>query len=626
MPAKHTFAILFAFILCLYISPSVLAADEANVIIGYDNEVGKQQIIDSSNSVDYEFDHLQAVSVSIDSKKLEMLEANPNIKYIEENAKVQLADNGLITEIPELDGTSETERWNIHFTGVTKAWEEGFTGKNVNIAIIDTGISTHSELHVKGGVSTVDYTEDWLDDHGHGTHVAGTISAIKNNQGVVGIAPGANIFAVKALDYNGDGHLADVIDGIRWAVENNMDIINLSLGTQEVNKPFKEAIDYAYNQGALIVAASGNDGNGTPVTFPAKYENVIAVSAVNARMELAGFSSTGREVEFSAPGVGIVSTYLNGSYGFANGTSQASPHVTGMLAILKQKYPGMHNNALRKALLEHVNDLGEPGRDPLFGYGFIRYHALDTTPPEEVQNIEVMEQTSDSVTLQWDMPKDEDLHQVNIFLNDVYHGTVLQNEVSMYTLENLEADKKYYVTFYSEDISGNISSGKNYRIKTLNKNKVEVVEEKEDDAEGRQENHKKEESPENHVAPENKEMKNNHISKEQPERQNSESKQEVESDNVNDDVNTNDEIENEQDEKETDDEEEKDSQAKSSNEDETEVEKKKENNKDNRVEKQEKESKEREADSDSEEEEKGFFQKIVDFFIGLFEAFIDLFR
>ncbi|MFD1037203.1 S8 family peptidase [Virgibacillus byunsanensis] len=347
---------------------------EMDVIIGYENDIGKQLIIEKSNEVDYEFNSLSAISVSIDQGNLDDLRQNSNITYIEDNVPISLTNDGQsIEEISEYNKLTEEEYWNIESINSYFAWGDGISGKDINIAVIDTGISTHSDLRVSGGYSSVDYTLEWKDDNGHGTHVAGVIGAERNDSGVVGVAPEANLFAVKALDRNGEGNLFDLLEAIEWSIKNDMDIINLSLGTNYDSPRLMEILDIAYESGILIVGASGNGGENSSVIYPAKYENVIGVSAVDEQLSIASFSSRGSEVEFSAPGLNIVSTFLGNSYGIADGTSQATPHVSGMLALLKQKFPKMTPVELRKELVNNVKDLGESGRDSLYGHGFIKY-------------------------------------------------------------------------------------------------------------------------------------------------------------------------------------------------------------------------------------------------------------
>nr|MDH3155108.1 S8 family peptidase [Bacillus licheniformis] len=217
------------------------------------------------------------------------------------------------------------------------------TGKQVKIAVIDSGISPHEELSIAGGASMVGYTASYRDDNGHGTHVAGIIGAKHNGRGIDGIAPGARLYAVKALDRNGAGDLKGILQGIDWSIQHGIDIINMSLVVSGDSQVLHDAVDKAYKRGIILVGASGNAGNGKSVYYPAAYSGVIAVSATNEKNQIASFSNTGGAVEFSAPGTSIISTSSDRGYAIGSGTSQATPHVTGMFALLKQLYPTASN-------------------------------------------------------------------------------------------------------------------------------------------------------------------------------------------------------------------------------------------------------------------------------------------
>jgi minor extracellular protease Epr len=269
--------------------------------------------------------------------------------------------------------SQEKSQWNFQAMKAQLAFDNGYTGKNVKIAVIDTGVAPHKDLKIAGGVSTVDGVSSYVDTNGHGTHVAGIINAQPNSFGTVGIAPDAKLYAVKAVSGNNGGKLSDIVEGIEWAIANKMDIISLSIGIKTDEKALRDVVQKAYDQGILIVASSGNDGSNSPVLYPAKYPEVIAVSAVDKSMNQASFSSQGGEVDFTAPGVDVVSTYLNGQYALISGTSQATPHIVGMLALLKEKYPNKTNVELEQELRSLSTDLGSKGKDNIFGYGFVSY-------------------------------------------------------------------------------------------------------------------------------------------------------------------------------------------------------------------------------------------------------------
>lgn len=351
-------------------------SSEKEVIVVYKNKDGKETVLDSDAEVEQQYQHLPAVAVTADPETVKEFKQDPDILYVENNVTFTAADNTDLKVLSEnADTTDNFEQWNLEPIQVKQAWKEGLTGKNVKIAVIDSGISPHDDLSISGGYSAVSYTSSYKDDNGHGTHVAGIIGAKHNGYGIDGIAPEAQIYAVKALDQNGSGDLQGLLKGIDWSIANGMDIVNMSLGTSSDSQILHDAMDKAYEKGVLLVAASGNEGIGKPVNYPAAYSSVVAVSATNQHNQLAAFSTTGNQVEFSAPGTDITSTYLHQYYATGSGTSQATPHAAAMFALLKQRDPGNTNVHLRALMQKNIVDLGITGRDQQFGYGLIRYKA-----------------------------------------------------------------------------------------------------------------------------------------------------------------------------------------------------------------------------------------------------------
>ena len=248
--------------------------------------------------------------------------------------------------------------WGVNRVHAPAAWDVT-EGAGVKVAIIDTGIDlNHSDLagKVDGGYSAITKTEkpeDYQDDNGHGTHVSGTIAALRDGKGVVGVAPKARLYAVKVLDADGSGNLSDVIDGIIWAAKNGMQVANMSLGAPTDSDAMHRAVRFAKGSGLVIVAAAGNSGGS--VGYPGAYPEVISVSASDSDDHLASFSSRGPEVKFIAPGVDVVSDKLGGGQISYNGTSMASPHVAGLAALaVSQGWTGLSGpdgvyNQLKKA-------------------------------------------------------------------------------------------------------------------------------------------------------------------------------------------------------------------------------------------------------------------------------------
>lgn len=236
------------------------------------------------------------------------------------------------------------------------------TGKGSSVAILDTGVSTkHKDLKIKGGISFIEGNKKYEDDNGHGTHLAGIIGAQKNKIGITGIAPNADIYAVKVLDNKASGKYSTVVKGIDWAIEKNIDVILMSLGGLTESTFFKKAIDKAYKKGSLLVSSAGNYGykEGNTITYPAKYNSTIAVGALDSNNERGYLSSKGSQLELMAPGVDIQSTWIKNSYKRESGTSMAAAYVAGEAALLFGKYPKLKNKEIRHYLKSSASPLGK---------------------------------------------------------------------------------------------------------------------------------------------------------------------------------------------------------------------------------------------------------------------------
>ena len=290
---------------------------------------------------------------------------HPNVKYVEADSIVKT--------------TNQTANWGYNTLNIQTAKSMGLTGNGIKIAIIDTGINLdHPDLKISGGQSFVEGISRFDDDFGHGTHVAGIIAAQDNEIGIIGVAPDSQIYSVKVLNKFGEGVQSNVIAGINWAIEQQMDVINLSITSQQGSYLLKEALQNAYDQGIIIVAASGNyltnNVEGTDVLYPARYPSVIAVGSIDENLKKSSFSYYGNSLEFVAPGENIRSTYIENSglgYSELTGTSMAAPYVAGIAALYMQQYPMMSNVEIRHLMQRNAMDLGETGKDIQYGYGLV---------------------------------------------------------------------------------------------------------------------------------------------------------------------------------------------------------------------------------------------------------------
>lgn len=246
-----------------------------------------------------------------------------------------------------------SSQWNLHVSNVEAAWDQTH-GKGVTVAVIDTGISPVPDLEgvtFAKGYDFVNDRQEALDDNGHGTHVAGTIAqATNNNYGVAGIAYEATLMPLKVLSAQGGGTVADIAEAVRFAADNGVDVINLSLGGSGESQLLQDAIDYAYGKSVVVVAAAGNRG-ASSADYPARYRHAMGVAALDSSGEKAPYSNYGAGVDLAAPGGlirtneagvesgGIVQETIgpDGSPVLAGfqGTSMAAPHVAGAAALVK---------------------------------------------------------------------------------------------------------------------------------------------------------------------------------------------------------------------------------------------------------------------------------------------------
>ncbi len=291
-----------------------------------------------------------------------------DVVRIDEDLPVQA--HGIAGEIP----------WGVARVHAPVVWDAaGRTGAGVRVAVADTGIQkNHPDLVVAGGylaLMSPPYhrrsRDDWDDDNGHGTHVAGTVAA---SGAILGVAPGAQLYAVKVLDRSGSGTFSTIIAGLEWCIENEMDVVNKSLGASSGNQSLHDAIKAAHGAGIIIVASAGNSGPGeNTISYPAAYPETIAVAACDSADGIASWSSRGGEkgdVDLTAPGVQVKSTWNDGGYRTISGTSMAAPHVSGVAALVIEETGGVGPEEMWVLLTGTAEDLGRPFNAQ--GYGIVR--------------------------------------------------------------------------------------------------------------------------------------------------------------------------------------------------------------------------------------------------------------
>ncbi len=296
---------------------------------------------------------LKGFSAVIPAAALDAIRHDPRVSFVEQDHMVQAFAQTIPTGINRIDT-------DLNPTATIDGIDQRV---NVDIAIIDTGIQlNHPDLYVFAQKTFVTGTSTADDDNGHGTHVAGTAAAIDNGIGVVGVSPGARLWAVKVLDRNGSGSLSDIIAGIDYVTlhANEIDVANMSLGCNCQSSAGDTALANSVAAGVTYSVAAGNSGADASGFWPASNPNVIAVSAIadsdgkcgglgsatsyGKDDTFASFSNYGSVVDLAAPGVDILSTYKGSSYATMSGTSMASPHVAGSAALYVASSPNYPTN------------------------------------------------------------------------------------------------------------------------------------------------------------------------------------------------------------------------------------------------------------------------------------------
>ncbi|MFC2059347.1 S8 family peptidase [Chloroflexota bacterium] len=367
MSVKRSFravVILLALALaCGLAVPGLSASVMVKVIVTFDHQpqaADLDLITDLGGVIKRTYRIVPVVAASLPEENIPALEARSMVVDVDIDVVVQAMAETLPWGVDRIDA-EQVHAFN--------------KGAGVKVAVLDTGIDLdHPDLLLAGDVTFVEGTTSGDDDNGHGTKVAGVIAALDNEIGVVGVAPEVELYSVKVLNDSAIGDVSDILAGIEWAVENRMDVMNMSFASYlQFPASVHDAIELAYDTGILMVAGAGNNGNpegtGDNITYPARYSEVIAVGGTDAQDNRWAASSTGPALELMAPGVSVETTAIGG-YGTLTGTSIASPHTTGVGALLIASLMES-NQDVRQRMRQTVEDLGDVGWDSLYGYGLV---------------------------------------------------------------------------------------------------------------------------------------------------------------------------------------------------------------------------------------------------------------
>jgi len=368
MKIKMSFMALLIIIFFLHLSSR---ADSGEYIVKLKNTAVPNELTEFLTVVNKE----HRIYITNNIKKLSSF--NEYIEYKETNDKVSLIEGQDRVSLCSLDQNEiSTEKWQLQMVNAAFAWKMRTYGNKVNVAVIDTGCNPHEDINLAGGYNFVLNNDDYSDNKGHGTHVAGIISALHNKIGIEGIAPKVNIYALKCVDQGYSSGVDELIAAIYAAVDKyNCKVISMSLGIPNNNEGLYNAVKYATDNGAIIVAAAGNDGgtqNESRYWYPAAYTEVIGVGSVGMTKRRSDFSQQNDSVFVVAPGEKYKSAIGLTEYAEKDGTSQATPIVAASAAILLSADKDMTVDEFKN----YIKTCSEPLEDDFCGYGLLNIEAM----------------------------------------------------------------------------------------------------------------------------------------------------------------------------------------------------------------------------------------------------------
>jgi serine protease len=431
---------------------------------------------------------------------VEILSKNPNVEYTELN---YIAYTLMVPNDPLYSYQWHLDNPVNGGINMEPAWDIA-TGGGVIVAVIDTGVAYENysegsrrwktqysiapDLADTSFVPGYDFVNNDThpdDDEGHGTHVTGTIAQSTNNGlGVAGVAFGCSIMPIKVLNKNGSGTYTAIADGIYYAADHGADVINMSLGGSSGSITLENAVAYAYGHGVTIVCASGNDGQST-VSYPAAYDNYcIAVGATNYAEQVTGYSNGGSSLDLTAPGGdghdyngdgymdGVLqqthdgTNYSNFSYWFYTGTSMATPHVSGVAALVISHGNASTPDEVREALESTAKDKGPAGWDSEYGWGIVDAYAalqwvsgpIDNPPTVTITNPADDAIISGSITVTADAADDNGVTKVEFFVNGSSIGVDNTSPYGVSWNSASVVDGSYTVSATATDTAGKTGS------------------------------------------------------------------------------------------------------------------------------------------------------------------------
>lgn len=437
------FSIIFTGSPGLALEEDYIESNENELIVKFKEVDGSadkySSLADDSESIDSHTRLIRVGDEDLDGL-IEKLEKDPSIDYVERNyiyKQTSLPNDPYYHHLWHLDNIQAESAWRQ----VTCDQEE------LVVAVIDSGIDpSHPDLKnriAQGGYNFLEDSWNIYDYNGHGSFVAGIISAEANNSyGITGLAGQSNIKVLPLLvsDFKGDSTVYDIVRAIDYSIEQDVDVINLSLGGPNYSQAFKDAIDRALRADIVVVAAAGNEAlKANDIFYPASYEGVLSVGATDKNNKRADFSTYNDYLDLVAPGHNILSTSPASKFSYGSGSSYAGPMVSATAALLRGANPNLSVEEIGDILISTAEDLGSPGKDPYYGHGLVNMErainlALERLgPPRGYEDFSSITAREDQVLrVKFNFDLDEESLDDNIFISSDPYG---RKKDSNYSLE-----------------------------------------------------------------------------------------------------------------------------------------------------------------------------------------------
>ena len=390
---------------------------------------------------------LQFKSIEDTKSAYEQIKKDNISVYVEPDYYVH--SDGKVKSAPKSGASAYYNSWGVQYMEADKY--ANYLSKidsynSVEVAVIDTGIDyNHYVFNDRINRLGYDFVNDDYypyDDHGHGTHVSGTIVDCTPDLSI-------NIFPIKVLNYDGKGSTLNVVNGIYYATDNGVDVINLSLGSKSHSDYKHDAINNAILNNVLVVIAAGNSNTYASYECPSDMDEAIVVSAIDSDGYITIFSNYGSTIDVAAPGDYIYSAYPGGGYAYMSGTSMAAPHISAVCAMYRLKYPNLNVYEVEDLVHKNIKDLGSTGWDQYYGYGVPHLSlAIPKEAPEKVQNVKASSKSYNSIKITWNKAAGADGYKIYraTSKSGKYSAikTVTSASTLSYTNTGLTTGKTYY--------------------------------------------------------------------------------------------------------------------------------------------------------------------------------------